>query len=103
MAGEAASHFCDMGTRIGCETEGPDHVLNVRSAHWRRSIRALCVARRFVAGASPGYAGPNDISDGLDEKVSSARMGWSMAPGKDELLVMDVTKPAKPCCVRDCR
>jgi hypothetical protein len=63
----------------------------------RRSILALCCAAAVLPVASPAYAGPNDILIGLDEKVSSGPDGLVNGPsGKDELLVMDVTKPAKP-------
>ena len=64
----------------------------------RRNIRAaVCCAPALLTVASPAYAGPNDILIGLDEKVSSGPDGLvNGPPGKDELLVMDVTKPAKP-------
>jgi DNA-binding beta-propeller fold protein YncE len=59
-------------------------------------LACLCWAPTLLA-ASPVCAGPNDILIGLDEKVSSGPDGLiNGAAGKDELLVMDVTKPAKP-------
>ena len=63
----------------------------------RGILAALCCAPALLPAASPVYAGTNDILIGLDEKVSSGPDGLvNGPPGKDELLVMDVTKPAKP-------
>jgi DNA-binding beta-propeller fold protein YncE len=60
-------------------------------------LAALCGALALLTVASPVYGGPNDILIGLDQKVSSGPDGLiNGPPGKDELLVMDVTKPAKP-------
>jgi DNA-binding beta-propeller fold protein YncE len=57
---------------------------------------ALCCVPVLLA-TGPAQAGLNDIVVGLDEKVSSGPGGLANGPpGKDELLVMDVTKPAKP-------
>ena len=47
--------------------------------------------------AAPVKAGINDILIGLDQKVTYGPDGpKNGAPGKDEILVMDVTVPAKP-------
>jgi DNA-binding beta-propeller fold protein YncE len=63
----------------------------------RRILAAVCCAPALLLAAGLAHAGPNDILIGLDEKVSSGPDGpVNGAPGKDELLVMDVTKPAKP-------
>lgn len=63
----------------------------------RSIVRCLCCALVPLAAAGPVYAGTNDILIGLDEKVSAGPNGLvNGAPGKDELLIMDVTKPAKP-------
>jgi DNA-binding beta-propeller fold protein YncE len=60
-------------------------------------MAALCCSPAVLAAANPAYSGPNDIIIGLDAKVSSGPDGMvNGPPGKDELLVMDVTKPAKP-------
>ena len=59
--------------------------------------RVVLAALLAVLAAGPASAGPNDILIGLDQKVSSGPDGLvNGAAGKDELLVMDVTKPAKP-------
>jgi DNA-binding beta-propeller fold protein YncE len=63
----------------------------------RRLLVALSCTLALLSAASSAYAGPNDILIGLDEKVSAGPDGLvNGAPGKDEVLVMDVTKPAKP-------
>src|SRR5882724_10356171 len=59
--------------------------------------RALFFALTVLLAAGPASAGPNDILIGLDQKVSYGPDGLvNGAPGKDEVLVMDVTSPAKP-------
>lgn len=59
----------------------------------KRAVLALCC----VTGAIPAIAGPNDILIGLDQKVTYGPDGAiNGAPGKDEVLVLDVTNPAKP-------
>jgi len=66
-------------------------------ARFRGLLWVLCCALAVLRAASPVYAGPNDILIGLDEKVSSGPNGLvNGPPGKDELLVVDVSKPAKP-------
>jgi DNA-binding beta-propeller fold protein YncE len=60
-------------------------------------LTALCYVPALLLAASPVWAGPNDILIGLDAKVSSGPDGLvNGPPGNDELLVMDVTRPAKP-------
>lgn len=57
---------------------------------------ALCLSALLLASA-PVFAGPNDILIGLDQKVTIGPEGMvNGAPGKDEVLVMDVSNPAKP-------
>ena len=47
--------------------------------------------------AGQAQAGPNDILIGLDQKVAYGPEGAiNGAPGKDELLILDTTKPEKP-------
>jgi DNA-binding beta-propeller fold protein YncE len=59
--------------------------------------RAMWIAPALLLAARPAVAGPNDILIGLDQKVSSGPQGLvNGAPGKDEVLVMDVTVPTKP-------
>ncbi len=59
----------------------------------KRALLALCC----VTVAIPAIAGPNDILIGLDQKVTYGPDGAvNGAPGKDEVLVLDVTNPAKP-------
>lgn len=51
----------------------------------------------FLLMAAPAQAGPNDILIGLDQKVTFGPEGMvNSAPGKDEVLVMDVANPARP-------
>src|SRR5215472_9464525 len=58
--------------------------------------RAALVGGLFVL-ASPARAGTNDILIGLDEKITFDANGQvNGPPGKDAVLVMDVTNPAKP-------
>jgi len=58
--------------------------------------RAALVAGLFVL-ASHARAGTNDILIGLDEKITFDANGQvNGPPGKDAVLVMDVTNPAKP-------
>jgi DNA-binding beta-propeller fold protein YncE len=60
-------------------------------------MRAVCCAPALLLAAGLAHAGPNDILIGLDEKVSRGPDGSvNGPPGKDEVLIMDVTKPAKP-------
>ena len=58
-------------------------------------VAALALTVSFYGG--PLIAGPNDILIGLDQKVTYGPEGAvNGAPGKDEVLVLDVTKPDKP-------
>jgi DNA-binding beta-propeller fold protein YncE len=59
--------------------------------------RALLVVCFTLVSLIAANAGPNDILIGLDQKVSSGPDGLvNGAPGKDEVLIMDVSVPAKP-------
>jgi DNA-binding beta-propeller fold protein YncE len=63
----------------------------------KRAIVALCITSALPLATGPVKAGPNDILIGLDAKVTYGPDGSvNGAPGKDEVLVMDVTTPAKP-------
>src|SRR4051812_37639555 len=58
-------------------------------------LKYTLLALLLAAGAAK--AGPNDILIGLDQKVTYGPEGSvNGAPGKDEVLIMDVTTPAKP-------
>lgn len=51
----------------------------------------------LLLAAMPAHAGVNDILIGLDQKVTYGPDGpVNGAPGKDEILVLDVATPAKP-------
>jgi DNA-binding beta-propeller fold protein YncE len=55
------------------------------------------VACLMLIGGQAAYAGTNDILIGLDEKISYGPDGQvNGPPGKDAVLVMDVSNPAKP-------
>jgi DNA-binding beta-propeller fold protein YncE len=57
----------------------------------------VALAAVGVGLAGPAWAGKNDILIGVDEKiVYDANSGVRFGPGKDALLVMDITNPAKP-------
>ncbi len=63
----------------------------------RTLLAALFCLPALLTATGPLYAGANDILIGLDEKVSAGPNGQvNGPPGKDELVIMDVTKPAKP-------
>jgi DNA-binding beta-propeller fold protein YncE len=63
----------------------------------KRAMIALFVTPALLLAAAPVKAGPNDILIGLDAKVTYGPDGSvNGPPGKDEVLVMDVTAPAKP-------
>src|ERR1700722_11692021 len=63
----------------------------------KRVLLAMCLVPALLLAASPAKAGPNDILIGLDAKVTYGPEGpVNGAPGKDEVLVMDVSTPAKP-------
>jgi DNA-binding beta-propeller fold protein YncE len=64
---------------------------------WLTICRIALAVSVLLSAAGPLCAGPNDILIGADAKVSSGPDGLvNGPPGKDELLVIDVTKPAKP-------
>jgi hypothetical protein len=63
-----------------------------------RTLLAACLAAApFTAVTSMAWAGPHDILIGLDEKITYDANGQvNGPPGKDALVVMDVTNPAHP-------
>lgn len=61
------------------------------------NMRAALLMSCGLLTATPALAGINDILIGLDEKVSYGADGTvNGPPGKDQVLVMDVSNPAKP-------
>jgi len=63
----------------------------------KRALLAACLTTSLLPGSGPAKAGPNDILIGLDAKITYGPDGpVNGSPGKDEVLVMDVTTPAKP-------
>jgi DNA-binding beta-propeller fold protein YncE len=64
---------------------------------FKRALLAAVFSLALLLGLGPVKAGPNDILIGLDEKIAYGPDGpLNEAPGRDEVLVMDVTSPAKP-------
>jgi DNA-binding beta-propeller fold protein YncE len=62
----------------------------------RTALLALCLTPAALL-ATPASASVNDILIGLDNKVSSGPDGSvNGPPGKDAVVVMDVSNPAKP-------
>jgi DNA-binding beta-propeller fold protein YncE len=62
-----------------------------------RVLLAMCLTLALILGARSADAGPNDILIGLDAKVTYGPDGpVNGEPGKDEVLVMDVSNPGKP-------
>jgi DNA-binding beta-propeller fold protein YncE len=62
----------------------------------RDILRALCLIPLPLL-ALPAHAGTNDILIGLDQKIVYGADGAvNGPPGKDAVLVMDVSTPAKP-------
>jgi DNA-binding beta-propeller fold protein YncE len=62
----------------------------------RGIVVALCCVPALLAAGSV-LAGSNDILIGLDAKISAGPDGLvNGPPGKDELVIMDVTRAAKP-------
>jgi DNA-binding beta-propeller fold protein YncE len=60
----------------------------------RATLLALLIAAPMVA---PAMASTNDILIGLDEKITLGANGQvNGAPGRDAVLIMDVSDPAKP-------
>jgi len=63
----------------------------------KRALLALLLPPAFLLAAGPAKAGPNDVLIGLDQKVTYGPEGpVNGEPGKDEVLIMDVTTPGKP-------
>src|SRR5215472_12528575 len=62
------------------------------------TLRSACLAACLTLLAlQTAYAGTNDILIGLDEKIGYGPDGQvNGPPGKDAVLVMDVSNPAKP-------
>ena len=61
------------------------------------ALPCLCFLTALLLSAAGSNAGPNDILIGLDQKTSNGPNGLiTGAPGKDEVLIMDVTTPANP-------
>ena len=61
------------------------------------TMRAALLMSCGLLAATPALAGVNDILIGLDEKVTYDASGSVTGPaGKDSVLVMDVSNPAKP-------
>ena len=61
------------------------------------ALFAMCLASSLPLTSGAGRAGPNDILIGLDQKITYGPEGSvNGAPGKDEVLVMDVSSPGKP-------
>jgi DNA-binding beta-propeller fold protein YncE len=63
----------------------------------KRALLAMCFVPGLLLAAGLAKAGPNDILIGLDEKITYGPDGSvNGPPGKDDVLVMDVSTPAKP-------
>ena len=63
----------------------------------KRAVLAMCLMLAMPLVAGFAIAGPNDILIGLDNKVTAGPEGSiNGPPGKDEVLVLDVSTPAKP-------
>jgi DNA-binding beta-propeller fold protein YncE len=63
----------------------------------RHAALALCAAFAVPLAAGQARAGTSDILIGLDEKITYDANGQVNGPGgKDAVLVMDVSNPAKP-------
>ncbi len=63
----------------------------------KRALLTMCLMPALVPGARLAHAGPNDILIGLDAKITYGPDGpVNGEPGKDEVLVMDVSTPGKP-------
>src|SRR5258708_5893401 len=61
----------------------------------RSAAVAVCLTPLWLAAAA--QASTNDILIGLDEKITYDANGSAVGPGgKDAVLVMDVSNPAKP-------
>jgi DNA-binding beta-propeller fold protein YncE len=63
----------------------------------KHALLALCLTPALLLSAGGAHAGQNDILIGLDQKVTYGPDGSvNGPPGKDELLVLDVSTPSKP-------
>ena len=63
----------------------------------RSALLAVCLTPAWLLAGPAAQAGSNDILVGLDEKVVyDADGSHNLAPGKDAVLVMDVSNPARP-------
>jgi DNA-binding beta-propeller fold protein YncE len=63
----------------------------------RHAVLAACLASASLLAGHAARAGTNDILIGLDAKITYGPDGQANGPGgKDAVLVMDVTNPAKP-------
>src|ERR1700709_1818228 len=61
------------------------------------NVRATLLMSCALLGATPAIAGVNDILIGLDAKITYDANGQvNGPPGKDAVLIMDVSNPAKP-------
>ena len=57
----------------------------------------VCLATVMLAGFAPARAGTNDVLVGLDQKITFGPEGAVQGPpGKDAVLVVDISDPAKP-------
>jgi DNA-binding beta-propeller fold protein YncE len=60
-------------------------------------MRAALMMTCGLLAATPAFAGTKDILIGLDEKITYDANGQvNGAPGRDAVLVMDVSNPARP-------
>ena len=63
----------------------------------RSVLLAACLTPAWLLTGQPAHASPNDILIGLDEKITyDANGSHNLPPGKDAVLVMDISNPAKP-------
>src|ERR1700733_6547053 len=63
----------------------------------RSAAIAFCLTPAWLLARADARAGTNDVLIGLDQKTTFDANGQTNAPpGKDAVLVMDVSNPAKP-------
>jgi DNA-binding beta-propeller fold protein YncE len=63
----------------------------------RSAAIALCLTPAWLLAGADARAGTNDVLIGLDQKTTYDANGQTNAPpGKDAVLVLDVSNPAKP-------
>jgi DNA-binding beta-propeller fold protein YncE len=63
----------------------------------RHAVLAMCLASAWLLAGQPARAATTDILIGLDTKITYGPDGQANGPGgKDAVLVMDVSNPAKP-------